>query len=193
VTDHQPDCHEPSVNSADIQWILENAHRLRPALLRFGRKLGVDGDDAEDIVSDLIVRLPSLWPRGGDVTRPYSFLCGCLRRDIANFNARRKRRAACTQRLLGEGLFGVEGSTQVRLDCEWILNRLPPNEAQLLKLRYLRGWSVAELAARMELSEGATRARLHRSLLKAREVLYARKAAPPIARSETEMLRSNTI
>ncbi|MFO0890033.1 MAG: sigma-70 family RNA polymerase sigma factor [Isosphaeraceae bacterium] len=43
------------------------------------------------------------------------------------------------------------------------LRQLPPRDADLLTLRYAEGWSVAELAANLDVSASAVEARLHRA------------------------------
>lgn len=51
------------------------------------------------------------------------------------------------------------------------LEQLPPKDAEILLLKYTEDWSYRELAARLDISESAVEARLHRARKKMREKL----------------------
>lgn len=65
---------------------------------------------------------------------------------------------------------GVEG----RIEIEQILDRLPENAQEILRLHYLEGLSGPELAERFGTSPGYAHVLIHRSLEKARELLGSR-------------------
>ena len=62
-----------------------------------------------------------------------------------------------------------ERSTIVRT----ALNRLPSRDAEILLLKYLEGWGYRELAERLNLSQSAVEARLHRARARLRNELAA--------------------
>ncbi len=60
-----------------------------------------------------------------------------------------------------------------RLDSRQILERLPPEDQQLLRLRFFEDASALEIGRRLGISEAAARVRLFRLLTRLRNKLAA--------------------
>jgi RNA polymerase sigma factor (sigma-70 family) len=60
-----------------------------------------------------------------------------------------------------------------RLDSRQILERLPPDDRHLLRLRFFEDASALEIGRRLGISEAAARVRLFRVLTKLRNVMAA--------------------
>ncbi|SFN33761.1 RNA polymerase sigma factor, sigma-70 family [Thioclava dalianensis] len=63
-----------------------------------------------------------------------------------------------------------EADPTERRDIERVIEHLDPRAAQVVRAIGLEGQSIAETGARMEMTEGAVRVMLHRSLKKLAEL-----------------------
>ena len=73
-------------------------------------------------------------------------------------------------------------SSEVRAEVENILSTLAPGEAQLLRLRFLEGLRVAEVAGRLGCSRNAAYKRLRQTIQRLRE----RYGVEPLDRAPAE-------
>jgi RNA polymerase sigma-70 factor (ECF subfamily) len=65
-------------------------------------------------------------------------------------------------------------TTEIRLDAEHLratIQRLTDEQAQVISLRFLEGYSFSEIAAMMGKSEGAVKALQHRAVATLRQLL----------------------
>jgi RNA polymerase sigma-70 factor (ECF subfamily) len=120
-----------------------------------------DAAAAEDCVQEAFVRAWRAWPRW----RPEAPVEAWLYRialNVAFSHRRRSRLRQMTERLLRPGL----GRADVRIRASPLreaLARLPPREATAVMLRHYHGYSRAETAAMLGLTERAVSLRLERA------------------------------
>ena len=139
---------------------------LRPAVLRIAqRRLGGDRHAAEDVVSDVYVRL---WERALITREEYGagyVVQAVLNRIRTGWRSDRRRDAAL-QRLVAVPAAPpeVEGAVADRIDAARLLAALPARERRIVGLRYLRGLSQAEVAARAGVPMGTVASSSARSL-----------------------------
>ncbi|MGI3184881.1 RNA polymerase sigma factor [Nioella aestuarii] len=145
---------------------------LLPDLLRLARYLLRDRAAAEDVVQDIVLRL---WTRMIDPVEPpiddlraYAF--SALR------NRLRDRRSSLPDAEIDENLPDPVGSSTLpaRLACVdalAALDKLPADQADLIRMRAIEGLSYAQIAARTGLAEGTVTSRLSRARMALRTIL----------------------
>ena len=69
-------------------------------------------------------------------------------------------------------------SSEERGKVEMVLSTLPPGQAELLRLRFVEGLGMAEVAGRLGCSRNAAYKRLHRTIRRLREQ-YATEPPEP--------------
>jgi RNA polymerase sigma-70 factor (ECF subfamily) len=117
---------------------------------------------AEDLAQDAMTTVYRSWARVSVMAGP----AGYLRRTAANLAAstvrRRVREARAMLRLSRQPVAVAELNA---LDEQFwsAVRRLPRRQAQAVALRYVYDMTVLEVAEAMEISEGATKAHLHRA------------------------------
>jgi RNA polymerase sigma factor (sigma-70 family) len=147
-----------------------------------------NAQDADDLAEEVLVRLARAAPPD-DLN---AYITTATANALARYRRRKAQERDFLQRLLQEGMtsdeilgcepkdLSEEGEpSEIRAEVENILSTLPPGEAQLLRLRFLDGLSVAAVARRAECSEKAAYKRLERILRRLRE-RYG--VEPPAAR-----------
>ena len=143
-------------------------------LLRYAASISAP-HDAEDLLHDLYATLPVILGDGRDVRDPFAYMCACLRRLHANRRRKGVRRASIQHtwhRSSGPGPDDFSRMLMTRLEAECILEKLPSKEERLLRLRYLEGLTMIEIASDLDVSAPAARKRLERALLKARQIAH---------------------
>lgn len=148
---------------------------LLPDLLRLAIYLLRDRPTAEDVVQDIVLRL---WirlqdPAAAPVEDLRSYAFTALRNRLRNGTGTANSPLDIAPDPLDPS---PDGAT--RLACAQTLealDRLPSDQAQLLRLRAMDGLSYSEIAHRMNLPEGTVTSRLSR----ARAALRAALDLPP--------------
>lgn len=134
-------------------------------LLARARSVAGNPEDAEDLVQELYVQLPKLISEDKILRSPFAFLCGCLRRWARNLKSRQQRHAdLLAARFPRSSSPDPIDLLDATLACEEVLTRLPPVNAQLLRMRYLEDKSARQIADYLGISEAAARFRLHYAL-----------------------------
>lgn len=133
---------------------------LTPALLRFGFRLSQDRELAQDAVQDAWLSMASAIRR---LREPGAFRAWMYRRVRWKVidSVRRTGRA-----LPPVEMVQVDDSLQQlddRRDMMRALNRLPPNERQIIQLFYLDELGVLEIAVVLGIPGGTVKSRLHRA------------------------------
>jgi RNA polymerase sigma factor (sigma-70 family) len=130
--------------------------------------------DAEDLTSQVFVgALPHLRPgaRGGEIHR---YLLATARTVLADHWRRRLGVPLTTldEEIVdaGETLDDVASDARSVRRTERVLAALPANYRAILELRFLRGCSVREAAARMGISSGNAKVLQYRALRRAAEI-----------------------
>lgn len=152
---------------------------LLPDLLRLARYLLRDRTAAEDMVQDIVLRL---WSRMTDPSEPViddlrAYAFSALR------NRLRDRRSSLPDAEIDESVPDpVAGSTlPARLACAdtlAALDKLPADQADLIRMRAIEGLSYAQIAARTGLAEGTVTSRLSRARVALRDILDLPPGAP---------------
>lgn len=149
--------------------------RPRARLVAYARRrLGFDTPDAEDLVQDLYVLLPTLMASGNEPIRDiFTYLVVCLQKLAANTRTREQRRAWLLEHPLSVADVdpGPEDGVLARFLIEQVLDCLPPADAELLRCRFLREMRTREIAEHLEITHAAARIRLQRALARARAVV----------------------
>lgn len=155
------------------------AHLTRvavPLLLSEAFALGLDRDDAEEVVQDALL---GLCLRGSAPPRALKWLRWKVRRDAAARAA-----AACAERALVDSLRDAPTSTcpdpVASLGLAEALARLPRGFGRLLLARYAEGWSETDAARIAGLPPGSARIWIRRARIALRVAL--RSPADPRVR-----------
>ncbi len=134
--------------------------------------------DADDLAEEVVARLA----RAGAPQDPKAYIATVAANALARYWRRRAKDRDFLLRLVEETTgademrgrepkdqSGEDELSEIRARVENILSTLPPGEAQLLRLRFLDGLSVAAVARRARCSQKAAHKRLERILRRLRE------------------------
>ncbi|MFH2054846.1 MAG: RNA polymerase sigma factor [bacterium] len=176
----------------DLFWKLVEPEHLRARA--FCRKLLRNREDGDDLYQDALVRALT---RFGSLREQSAFRAWLYRIIISTFKNRRRSLRSRAElnsssevldRAVGEESEAVEAA---RRRVEIALQALRPRERALVTLRDLEGWSLPELAAMMNRSEGALRvalSRAHRKMKKRlQKYLLANGNAPETRQYPSEV------
>src|SRR5437764_2386547 len=139
------------------------------ALYRLAYRLTGTPQDAEDVVHDVFVGLPEALGR----YRERGSLAGWLKRVTARValmrvRTRTRRREVALDATLAAG----ERPARVEsMALETAINGLPDRLRSVVVLKEVEGYSHAEVADLLEISEGASRVRLNRAMKRLRKML----------------------
>lgn len=130
----------------------------------FARRMG-SAADAEDLVQDTLTAMHRRL-HTYDVDQPFTAWVYAIARYklIDNFRRNRLRRTVSLED--AGALFANESadSAAAKRDVERLLNTLPQNKRELVRLTKIEGLSTAETAAKLGLSESAVKVGVHRAL-----------------------------
>lgn len=138
-------------------------HREYRGCVALAYALTGSGTEAEDLAQEAFLAAHRRWDEIGRYERPV----GWLRRVVANKSASVIRRRVAEHKALTR-LAGRRASSLAPLsgpDAEfWAAVRtLPRRQAQIVALHYLFDLAVRDVAATLQISDGAVKAHLHRA------------------------------
>jgi len=123
------------------------------------------GLDAEDVVQEVLLALHlkrSTWVRGTPVA---PWVAAIARNKIVDALRRRGHRTEVPVESVMETLWSNDNESEGHThDLERVLGKLNPRQREVVRAVSLEGHSAQEVAARLQMSEGAVRVTLHRSL-----------------------------
>ncbi len=173
-----------------------------PSVWRFVSSRVPDHNEAQDVTSDVFTRAWQSWPRY-DPARgaPTAWMCGIAQRAVADWwRKRRPERIEWEQAILLEDEMMAHGEPwmdhserepeQVVLRQEFAtelkraLLELNARERDSVALRFGAGLSIAEVAAILDLSVGATKMMICRAVKKLRAALAPELATSTLAADE---------
>ena len=147
--------------------------RHQAALWRYARGMGLDGDTAEDMVQDALVKAyTSLGDcRDGAAFRAWAFriLRNCCLDHLKNV----RRRNVPLEEASPDGPegFGQEPVTEIRYELEDALGRLSPLLREAFLLKHEAGYSYDEMADIADTSASAVKMRVSRAREELRDLL----------------------
>jgi RNA polymerase sigma-70 factor, ECF subfamily len=148
------------------------------------------GEDAEDLTQEICLRLyQNLRQYRGDV--PLAAWALRLSRNLCidhYRSARRERRSsAVSEEVLAQVPDGGEDPQTAALRRQQLravyqtLEEMPEDAAEVVLLRDLQGWSLAETAAYLDVPVGTVKSRLHRARLELADRVTSRLGVPATA------------
>lgn len=136
---------------------------LRKVVLARGAGLGREA--CEDVVQDVLLAVHSkrhTWAQDQPL-RPW--LYAIARHKVVDAFRARGKHVALSVDDFAEGLAAEAGPDPTAgRDMDKVLAQLPPREADIVRAFGLRGETTAEMATRLNMTEGAVRVALHRAL-----------------------------
>ena len=144
--------------------------RLRPRLAEQARHYLTDGEEAEDAVQDVLLRL---WQMHEKLHSPIDGLAVVLTRNICiDLLRRHQPMVDCDIVAIGES---AEGDDHERIERMMaVVETLPDTQQTLLRLRHMQGMEMKELASLLHMNEAAVRKALSRARMAARKQYYRR-------------------
>lgn len=136
-----------------------------------------DENEAEEIFQDTLISaceaLPNFWGRSS----LFSWLCGIAKHEISDFYRKKKIKTILFSHLpflekLASQALGPEEEileAELKRKVKIALNSLSEGYRQVLRLKYIEGYSVAQIATRLDLSLKAVESRLSRARLAFKE------------------------
>ena len=139
---------------------------LTPALRRAIRtRAQAVGLDAEDVVQEVLLALHlkrNTWIRGTPIA---PWVAAIARNKLVDAHRRRGRRLEISIESVVDTLRSDGGDEEEHShDLARVLTNLPVRQRQVLQAVSLEGYSAREAAVRLDMTEGAVRVTLHRSL-----------------------------
>ncbi|WDL96018.1 RNA polymerase sigma factor [Alicyclobacillus sp. ALC3] len=123
---------------------------------------------AEDIVQEVFIRVLRSWDRYRGDSTPRTWLWAIVRNCITDY-ARKHRRDRHHQ-LFEEQLGGqTDFHTSVSFEAEQLLTVLSRDQREVVVLRLIQDWSIADTAKILKWSEAKVKTTLHRAVAKLRE------------------------
>ena len=135
----------------------EEIQRVRPMLLRVAQQYLREGDEAEDTVQDVLLRL---WQMLGELRPPFEPLA---RRLVRNFAIDKLRRKKPTMALTDMGIVDDGPPDDLVEKTMRIVEKLPEMQQVILRLRHMEGMEMREIAQLTGSSEVAVRKALSRA------------------------------
>lgn len=150
-------------------------------LFRYAYWLTRDRQRAEDTLQESLLRAWRAFDELRSEPTARAWLYAIVRNEFNRAAAREAARPPMVD--IQEVDIVVQGSELFRAEARDILGALPPGHAEALALQVLGGFSCAEIAVMMTISEGAVMTRLTRARQALRRLLApagtsARRAAP---------------
>jgi RNA polymerase sigma-70 factor (ECF subfamily) len=154
----------------------EAIYKAQAGAIRSYVRRRLDASEADDVVADVFL---VVWRRLEEVpAEPLPWLLGIARRVLANRRRAETRSEALQNRLRNEALVrGADGDPEGELATIRALGTLSELDQELLLLVAWEGLSRSQLAAALELGQGAVRMRLHRARQRFARALAAQDAA----------------
>jgi len=140
-----------------------------PRLLATARLLVRDESDAEDLVQQTLESALRHADQLVDDSKLHAWLITIETREAIR-TRRRLARAIRLARQPGSGT-ATSNSTEGVIDLRAAVQRLPPRIRAAVVLHHMMGWSIAETAAVMAISENSVKSELRVGLKKLREIL----------------------
>ncbi len=165
--------------SWDMEALGEIYDHYSPLLYRYAVRLLGDQDLAEDCVAETFSRFLQALRKGKG---PERHLKAYLFRVAHNWITDRFRRQPLEEALEDHSVhLADQGPAPDEVaEMRWrqeqvraMLRQLTPDQRQVVVLRFLEGWSLAEVAAAMEKPVGAVKALQHRALAALRRLMEA--------------------
>lgn len=163
-----------------------------PRLVRTVGFVCGDADVAADCVADAFERAYVRWRRVGRLEDPLGWVRRVAINRATDVHRRRTRGRRAVQRLAGRPetvrpaeLQITEATAFHDSDLAAALGDLSPQQRVVVALHYLDDLSVSDVAAAMELSEGAVKYHLHQARGRLRSLLTPDDDADPTAGSTT--------
>ena len=143
----------------------EDLSGMIDSLYRQARRMTAVDADAEDLVSETLLRAMAFLDRGGDIEHPAAWLrqtMAHVRNDVLRKQYRQPVIVELTDELplTAENDFDRLWESDEEEAVRHEVNRLASEYRQTLILRYWRGLSVAEIASRLGIPEGTVKSRL---------------------------------
>jgi RNA polymerase sigma-70 factor (sigma-E family) len=138
-------------------------HEEHPRLVRALRLQTGDAARAEELAQEALVRLWQRWRRVRRLEHPAAWLHRVAINLAIDDHRRRGAERRALDRMAAPATM-VPPPSELGDDVRSALLRLPERQRAAVVLRYLVDLSVAEVAAALGLSEGATRALTHRAV-----------------------------
>lgn len=149
-------------------------------------------EEAEDLTQEIFLRLyQNLRQYRGDC--PLASWALRLSRNLCIDHYRRTRQERRSLRVSDEVLDYLPAGDDVQAEAQWreeveavhrALREMPEDQAEVVLLRDLQGWSLEEVASYLDVPVGTVKSRLHRARLEVAERVQARFRARWTDRAE---------
>lgn len=141
------------------------APSLRGMARRHGPRFGLDARDIEDAVQDALLTI-HIKRQTWDETRPITpWIASILRNKLIDAYRRRRSRPV---EVSAEALFlaapAIATDELEFRELDRMISRLDARDSDLIRSISLEGQSIAEVARRLDMKEGAVRVALHRAI-----------------------------
>lgn len=165
----------PKAQDLDLEALEEIYDHLSPSLFRYAYRLLGNTHLAEDCVSETFNRfLTKLSERKGPKQYLKAYLYRIAHNWITDFYRRKHFEEVEIPDNLVSSMKSPESQTLENLESKQVreaILQLPPNQQQVILLRFLEGWSIQEIAKSINKSTGAVKLIQNRGFKKLRSLL----------------------
>lgn len=141
------------------------ARFLLPVVTRYGARIGLGRDEAEDAVQDVLLAI-HLKRHTWDEERPIGpWVTAIARHKLIDARRRKKNISVVPIEDIVEKLPApLAGETLAKEDLDKLLIQLNDRQQDLVRSLSIEGRSIRETAQRLKMKEGAVRVALHRAI-----------------------------
>jgi RNA polymerase sigma factor (sigma-70 family) len=161
--------------------------RFRAYFLKRGLNASEAGDLAVTCVTDISLKVEQFSPRGPGSFEGWVFTLA--HRALVDWFRSRSPTESLDEQAVPFGAFGTEASPNAAIvsAVEEALEQINETDRVIVSLRDMEHqWSFNEIAAHLDMSEGAVRVRHHRVLKRLEEILSQHPAIKPILQEQTQ-------
>jgi RNA polymerase sigma-70 factor (ECF subfamily) len=152
---------------------------LRPRVFRYVLARVIDPHLADDVTQEVTVAMLTALPRHVDQGRPFgAWVFGIASNKISETRRSAVRRRETSTEMLPERVADTSHEPETAMLRQEttryvaaLLDRLPPTQAEILRLRIAAGLSADETAEVLGMTAGAVRVAQHRALGRLRELM----------------------
>ena len=179
----------PRVAQGDSSAVAECLDRYKNLVWSLARRSCPDYQSAEDAVQDIFLKLWKIADRfDAEVASESTFVAMIARRSLIDMSRKRRQTTASDAALdqVSNPEMGVATRAELKDEAAKaaeMLNRLPPEQKNVIRMSIYEGLSHPKIADAMGLPLGTVKTHIRRGMIELRNSLFAKEESIPLSSS----------
>jgi RNA polymerase sigma-70 factor (ECF subfamily) len=152
-----------ALNGGDVAAFEALDYRYRDRVARLALRFTGNDADAMDVVQETFAYLYRKFPGFRLTSSMTTFLYPAIR-NLSLDLRRKRRRVASTEEALIELPAPAAGATNERAELATVIASLPPQQREVVLLRFVDDLTIDEIAAALDVPAGTVKSRLHHAI-----------------------------